>query len=160
MPFFAIIHIINVTLPSTLCFAPQHDNWRMHLLREPCRETYSAPAVSIEAGCPGWLTWASQQNKWDDRRHPSCAPIYWRRSSVSFASLGYCLKETFISLGDIKYCILQWRMHPISAFFLLLSFFESCLVDRIRRRCKNRPNCCLTSWSGSVEFSVLFQSLQ
>lgn len=73
---FAIIHIINVTLTSTLRFAPQHDNWRMHLLREPCRETYSAPAVSIEAGCPGWLTWASQQNKWDDRRHPSCAPIY------------------------------------------------------------------------------------
>lgn len=43
---FAIIHIINVALPSTLCFAPHHDNSRMHLLREPCGETYSAPAVA------------------------------------------------------------------------------------------------------------------
>lgn len=55
---FAIIHIINVTLPSTLRFAPQHDNSKMHLVREPCGETYSAPAVSIEDACPCWITWA------------------------------------------------------------------------------------------------------
>ncbi len=84
-----------------------------------------------------------------------------RRVSVSFTFLGYCLEETVYFIGRHK--VLRITMKDAFYFREVQhewrGLFCRCLADQTHEWCKNRPNCCLTTWSCSVEFSAQFQNL-
>lgn len=75
---------------------------------------------------------AIAQSKQNDCRHSSCAPFHCAEFLSPSPYLDIVWRRPFISSGDIKYCILQWKMRSISVRYSMSDV--GCLADVLRTK--------------------------